>query len=72
MRCRVKAEESSLTLAGMEYGDWEDLVQGRGEYTPRNIGSLLTVRSGALVNPVAPNPYSELPLDSTYDDATFI
>lgn len=30
----VKAEESSLMLAGMEYGNWEELVHGRGEYTP--------------------------------------
>ena len=30
----VAAEESSLTLAGMEYGGWEELLQGRGEYTP--------------------------------------
>lgn len=30
----VKAQESSLTLAGMEYGTWEELLQGRGEYTP--------------------------------------
>ena len=30
----MKAEESSLTLAGMEYGTWEELLHGRGEYTP--------------------------------------
>ena len=30
----VKVEESSLTLAGMEYGGWEELLEGRGEYTP--------------------------------------
>ena len=30
----MKAEESSLTLAGMEYGTWEDLLHGRGEYKP--------------------------------------
>lgn len=29
----MKAEESSLTLAGMEYGTWEELLHG-GEYTP--------------------------------------
>lgn len=28
----VKAGESSLTLAGMESGRWEQLVQGLGEY----------------------------------------
>ena len=29
-----KAEESSLTLAGMEYGRWEELLVSPGEYKP--------------------------------------
>ena len=29
-----KAEESSLTLAGMEYGNWEELLRSHGEYKP--------------------------------------
>jgi len=28
------ADESSLTLAGIEWGDWEDLLSDGGEYTP--------------------------------------
>ena len=29
------AEESSLTLAGMEYGRWEELLVSPGEYKPK-------------------------------------
>ena len=28
------AKESSLLLAGLEYGDFDDTLQGQGEYTP--------------------------------------
>ena len=30
----MKAEESSLTSAGMEYGIWEELLVSPGEYKP--------------------------------------
>lgn len=30
----VSAEESTLTLGGMEYGNFDGLIEGRGEYVP--------------------------------------
>ena len=30
----MPAEDSSLTLSGMEYGTWEELVDDAGEYEP--------------------------------------
>ena len=30
----VSAEESTLTLGGMEYGNFDGLIDGKGEYEP--------------------------------------
>lgn len=30
----MSAEESSLTLSGMEYGTFDHLIEGKGEYVP--------------------------------------
>ena len=31
----VSAEESPLTLGGMEYGNFDELIEGKGEYEPK-------------------------------------
>lgn len=31
----VSAEESTLTLGGMEYGNFDELIEGKGEYDPK-------------------------------------
>lgn len=30
----MSAEESTLTLSGMEYGTFDQLIEGKGEYVP--------------------------------------